>query len=129
MIVERIVPYEILIRFNDAGALQGAHLGKRRIVENMDTGERIADQIIDPQPLGVVGNEYETTLRSVLGDALAAALRDIEHAQAAQALADKEIESLRDQLAAAKQALAAAEKVIELMSQQQEPLNDQNAIQ
>lgn len=118
MIIEKIVPYEILIRFSDAGTLQGAHLAHKRILENIETGERIAEQVTDLRPLGIVGDEHATTLRSVLGDALTAALRDIENLQSAQAIADKEIESLREQLNVSRKALAAAEKIIELMREQ-----------
>lgn len=70
---DRTIPYEILIRFDAEGAVQGAHLVHRRIVE-LD-GERLKDEIGAAQPVALDGGDGPL-LRAVLDEALALALAD-----------------------------------------------------
>jgi hypothetical protein len=70
---DRTIPYEILIRFDDQGAVGGAHLIKRRIVE-LD-GERLKDEVGLAQPVAIEG-EDAPVLRDVLDEALTLALAD-----------------------------------------------------
>lgn len=79
-------PYEILIRFDAAGTLQGAHYQTRRIVE-ID-GERIMDQLLAAEPLALAAEAAGPTLAAVLGETLTASLAQLDTLTAALAEAN-----------------------------------------
>ncbi len=47
--------YEILLRFDDEGALQGAHVQRRRRVVLTATGETLKDEVLPAEPLDLDG--------------------------------------------------------------------------
>ena len=77
MVQDTTVPYEILIRFDDAGNVQGAHYQTRRIIV-LDDKTRLPDQISPPMFLSLVDNISENVLQKVLGAALMSALQTVE---------------------------------------------------
>lgn len=89
-LIDRTVPYEILIRFDESGAVQGAHLVKRRIVE-LD-GKRLKDETTSAIPLALASATDGELLAEVLGTACAQALADNDALRARMA----ELEQLND---------------------------------
>jgi hypothetical protein len=91
-LIDSTVPYEILIRFDDSGALAGAHKIERRRV-SLD-GEVLKDEVGPAKPIAVDDADDPGGLWGVLGEALTRALaRTAEQAS--------EISGLRAQLAEA----------------------------
>ena len=66
------VPYEILIRFDETGALRGAHKVERRII-SID-GETVRNDIGPAEPLTLADGEGPDGLWGALGQALTSAL-------------------------------------------------------
>jgi hypothetical protein len=87
---DRSVPYEILIRFDEAGLVSGAHLVSRRIV-TID-GERLKDEVGGAVPVALaLGGSGGAVLDDVLGDALTAALAAVDRLTAEVAAKEAEI--------------------------------------
>lgn len=84
-IVDKTVPYEILIRFGDDGLIKGGHYQDRRIIE-ID-GERVKDQPSEAKPLGSSPEE----VRELLPGAMLSAMLEIDRL-------NKEIDDLVDLL-------------------------------
>lgn len=96
------VPYEILIRYDEAGALQGAHYQARRIM-TVD-GVRVMDQPGPAIPLALAASPDGPslpTLQAVLGEALTAALSQVDTLTTALAAADARAAEAEAALAAA----------------------------
>jgi FtsZ-binding cell division protein ZapB len=68
------VPYEVLIRWDRQGRIQGAHYQERRVVE--EGAEVLLDRPLDPIPLELAEKAAGKNLKEVLGKACDAALRD-----------------------------------------------------
>lgn len=68
VIVDKTVPYEVLIRYDDDGKPKGAHIQERRII-TMD-GEIIKDDVGAAQPLSLDGFKTSDLLSKSLRDAL-----------------------------------------------------------
>lgn len=66
-------PYELLVRWDEWGALKGAHFQRRQKV-SLD-GAVIADRLLDPQPIAAQDLPGHALLSEVLVDALAALSR------------------------------------------------------
>lgn len=99
-LIDKTVPYEILIRFDENGDLAAGHYQERRIV--ILDGERLQDQPGNPVPLGLAPEEAMTTLSDALGDALAPALKAATAEMARADLAEQRLEQAlteRDELA------------------------------
>jgi hypothetical protein len=93
------IPYEILVRFDTAGAISGAHYQTRRVV-TVD-GVQLVDQVGEAQSLDIANaGDGRTTLQSVLGDALTSALASNATLTAATEAATAEIADLHAQIAA-----------------------------
>lgn len=45
-------PYELLLRFDEAGELHGAHVVRRRRLLD-EQGVAVMDQLLDPEPLAL----------------------------------------------------------------------------
>jgi hypothetical protein len=95
---DHTLPYEVLIRFDSDGKVQGAHFISRRIVA-VD-GKRIAETLSKAEPLSLaLEGPYARTLAAVLGEIPAAALAALERAKVAaiqaQAERDKALEETR----------------------------------
>lgn len=90
-------PYELLIRWDQLGALQGAHVVWREVFAEGD--EIVAERLSDAQPLSVAASAG-FPISEVLGTALADALAAVETANAALANKDEELTSLRRLIAA-----------------------------
>jgi hypothetical protein len=109
-LIDKTVPYEILIRFDEEGIPKGAHVQYRRIVVLDD--ERLKDEPLPAQPLDLAGLDASELIGDVAAAALArvtelerdkeALLEDIEAEQANNA-------DLQAQLDAALAAAAASE--------------------
>ena len=69
------LPYEILIRFDEAGQLKGAHKIVRRLVA-LD-GEILKDEVGQAQPIRTDDAEASDGLWGVLGQALTSALASL----------------------------------------------------
>ncbi|OWJ67455.1 hypothetical protein [Inquilinus limosus] len=83
------VPYEILIRFDEAGTPKGAHVQWRRIV--MLDGEILKDDVLPAAPLSLDG----LAVSEIMSDATAAALRRVTDLETENA----DLLTQRDQLA------------------------------
>ena len=71
-IIDATIPYEILIRFDESGALAGAHRIERRRV--MLDGELLKDEVGPARPIAVDDADDPGGLWGVLGEALTRAL-------------------------------------------------------
>lgn len=97
-IKDRTVPYEILIRFDEQGALSGAHFMERRIVEF--DGERLRDVVSDPQAIATAaGGPHGEALAAVLGVSLTQALARVEALENEAAAMRAAIEAAETKLA------------------------------
>ena len=108
------VPYEILIRYDEAGALQGAHYQTRRIM-TVD-GMRVMDQPGPAIPLALAASPDGPslpTLQAVLDEALTTALAQVDTLTTALAAADARAEAAETRAAAAEARAAAAEAALE----------------
>jgi hypothetical protein len=91
MLTDQRRPYEILIRFDEEGAVQGAHLVERRVVE-LD-GERLKDEVGTAQPIALAfDGGGRAALSDVLGEALTAALATVERLTVEAAAKQAEID-------------------------------------
>lgn len=84
-----LLPYELLIRWDDEGNLKGAHLLRMGKVLD-DVGNVIAAQPMPPQPIAV--GEEGFPLAEVMNQALIDALKQI-------AILENQVESLNNVLA------------------------------
>jgi hypothetical protein len=66
-------PYELLVRWDEQGALKGAHFQRRQRV-SLD-GAVIADRLLDPAPITAQDLPGHAVLGEVLADVLAALSR------------------------------------------------------
>jgi hypothetical protein len=73
------LPYELLVRWDEAGKLKGAHVQFRTIYRDGD--EIISDKIEHAEPIAVAGNKG-FPISDVLGDVEAAALASVNQATA-----------------------------------------------
>ena len=71
-IIDQTLPYEILIRFDESGALAGAHKAERRRV-TLD-GELLKDDVEPPMPIAIDDADAPGGLWGILGEALTLAL-------------------------------------------------------
>jgi hypothetical protein len=78
--------YELLIRGNDEGAVQGAHIQFRRIIRN--DGVIIFDQPGPAVPVSLTDEEGKLKLEEVLGDTLSESL--VRLGEQDDALAEKD---------------------------------------
>jgi hypothetical protein len=99
-LIDRTVPYEILIRFGEDGFVQGAHFISRRIID-LD-GERLKEEIGAARPLALVEDGAgRDLLDRVLGEALTTALADNGRLQAEIGAKDALIHTAEQAIAAA----------------------------
>lgn len=68
-LIDKTVPYEILIRFDEEGAPKGAHVQYRRIVILDD--ERLKDEPLPAQPLDLAGLDASDLIGELAASALA----------------------------------------------------------
>ncbi len=104
---ETHVPYEILLRFDPAGLLAGAHYIRRHIVAY--DGEVVRDDIGPAEPVAIGSTPEEGTphvLADVLGEALAGAT-------AAAAALTTRLDEAEERLAAGLAAATAAETALQ----------------
>lgn len=71
-----ITRYELLMRWDEAGALKGAHVQRRRRI-TLD-GQVIADQMLDPEPIAAA----DFAAHEILGEALTDAMTALGQADA-----------------------------------------------
>lgn len=115
-ITDRIVPYELLFRFDDLGALAGAHYQDRRIVSS--DGEILVDQVRPATPVAVVADNPGLPLADLLGEVLTAALVRIDAETAAAGAADARADAAEAALAVAHTEISTLQAV--LISAQEE---------
>jgi hypothetical protein len=72
MIEDRTTPYELLVRFDENGAVSGAHFIRRRIVY-LD-GEKLKEETLSPVAMQDLSGEDEQVVESVLGETLVGVL-------------------------------------------------------
>lgn len=72
MIEDRNVPYELLVRFDENGAVQGAHFIRRRIV--FVDGEKMKDEILSPVAMSDLTGEDAATVEEIIGETLVGVL-------------------------------------------------------
>jgi D-ribose pyranose/furanose isomerase RbsD len=108
------LPHEILIRFDEAGTLKGAHYVARRVV-TVD-GEVIKDEVQPPVPVRLAADakletgapETAKLLADVLSDVLVQALASADTANEQNAAAKTTIEDLEARLEKAEARAAGA---------------------
>jgi chromosome segregation ATPase len=101
-VIDRTIPYEILIRFGDDGIVKGGHYQDRRIIE-ID-GERVKDQPSEAKPLG----SSPEAVKALLPGVALTAFAEIDRLNGLIATHDREVDALRDELGAAREAARVA---------------------
>lgn len=99
---DKIIPYEILIRFNEDGTPQGAHVQYRRRV--VLDGEVLKDEPLAAQPLTLDAN---FPVSGLMTEALESALSEINNLNARLISLELDLEASRNQIAAMEEAAAA----------------------
>lgn len=93
-IVDRTVPYEVLIRFGEGGEPVGAHVQRRRIV-TLD-GETLKDEVLPAAPLGL--DDFPTS--AIMDETTKSALAEIDRLRrdvaARDALIDEAARTIND---------------------------------
>lgn len=106
--------YEVLVRFNDQGAYQGAHVQYLEGVKR--DGVVIQAQPGPAMPLALAEGGDQTTLAAVLGDAVASALDASTSALASAASREEDatraIQAAEDAVAAAQEAEGSAKTAL-----------------
>jgi hypothetical protein len=103
-VVKKTVPYEILVRFGEDGAVQGAHVQNREIVE-VD-GERLRDEVGYALPLDTADFPTQAIMTDLQkatlleNAALKASLAEAQLQLAAQAEGLAQMGTLAEQLTA-----------------------------
>lgn len=93
-IMDRTVPYEVLIRFGESGEPVGAHVQRRRIV-TLD-GETLKDEVLPAAPLGL--DDFPTS--AIMDETTKSALAEIDRLRrdvaARDALIDEAARTIND---------------------------------
>lgn len=97
-IIDKTLPYEVLIRFGEDGLVKGGHYQDRRIVE-ID-GERVMDQ---PGAAKALADSPEE-VRALLPGAALTAFAEIDRLRGLIATHEREVEAVRSQFAEASEA-------------------------
>lgn len=110
------VPYEALFRFNETGALAGAHYQERTIYRDESSGEKLAERLLDPRPVSEAGARLSEVAAAInaaslatvesLTTQLAAKTQEAADQEAAAAAAAAQVATLQAQLDAANARIA-----------------------